>query len=104
MVQNERRKTDRRQEDQCFYHSGHEAMFKDHERRLVSCHIDHSEMWNAIKSKVDFKLFVILVGLVIGNLGFQMAIYNSVKEVEKSVAVVKAEIKALDSGKVRSGK
>ena len=96
MIANERRKTDRRQNDQCFYHSGHEAILNDHERRLSTCHNDHGEIWNSIKEKVPFKLFSLLVLLVIGNLGFQMAIFTLVKDLQATVAVIKTEVKALD--------
>ncbi|XPS85626.1 uncharacterized protein Dvar_36440 [Desulfosarcina variabilis str. Montpellier] len=57
-------------------------------------------MWAAIKAKVDFKLFSLLVLLVVGNLGFQMAIYNTVKETEKDVAVIKSELKTVGLGRI----
>ena len=91
-------------DDICKRHSKHTAILDQHEKRLDTNHSDHGEMWTAIKGKVDFKLFSLLVLLVVGNLGFQMAIYNTVKDTEKDIAVIKAEIKTCDPIEENNGK
>jgi len=78
----------------CGEHSGHEARIRNNEKLLCEYHKDHIDIWSAIKTKVDMKIFSLLIVLIIGNLGFQLSIYDTVKEIEKDVAVVKAEVRA----------
>lgn len=77
----------------CDDHKACQLSINLHEKRLDGNRADHADMWKAIKDKISFKMFSLLVFVVIGNLGFQMAIYNSVKETEKSVAVIEARLK-----------
>lgn len=81
-------------DDLCKLHSGHEAILRDHERRLKQYHDDQVDIWNAIKDKVSNKFFIILVGFVVGGLGFQLMIYDTIKAVDKKVAVIEAVINA----------
>ena len=81
-------------EEICKVHSGHEAILKDHERRLDTCHGDHVLLWEAIKKKVSNAFFILLCGFVIGGLGFQLRIYDTIKNVEKKVAVIEALMNA----------
>ena len=79
--------------EKCSDHAGHDAILSNHEKMLSDCHDAHVSMWDAIKEKVPFRLFSLLVLLVVGNLGFQMAIYTLVKDTQTAVAVIKAELK-----------
>lgn len=76
----------------CLYHSGHETMMREHGRRLSDQHNDRSIMWTAIKDKVPIRYFVLLVVFVVGGLGFQLMIYDSIKDIDKKVAVIEVTV------------
>lgn len=74
----------------CKKHSGHETKLNDHEKRLEANSTEHILMWEEIKKKVSNIFFILLCGFVIGGLGFQLKIYDTIKNVEKKVAVIEA--------------
>ena len=88
--------------DVCWEHSGHSTILANHERRLETCQGDHVMLWDAIKKKVSNAFFILLCGFVIGGLGVQLKIYDTIKNVEKKVAVIEALVnseKEKNSGK-----
>jgi hypothetical protein len=103
----ERRTTARRREDQCYFHAAHEAMMKEHQRRLDEAAEITKELGRVMDEKVSIRLFVVLCTFIMAGLGFQLAIYNSIKTVESKVAVIESKLKAIDderhNGTGRSG-
>ena len=85
----------------CLYHSGLEVQAREHGRRLSDQHNDRSIMWDAIKDKVPIRYFVLLVIFVVGGLGFQLLIYDSIKDVDKKVAVIENSIQTFHDDTVR---
>lgn len=87
----------RRTEDQCPSCLSIKTSIAGHEKKLDANREDHADMWNSIKDldrqKVSYRLFALLVLLIIGNLGFQLAIFTAVKETEIAVAVIETEFK-----------
>lgn len=76
----------------CRLHSGLEVATREHGRRLSDQHNDRSIMWTAIKDKVPIRYFVLLVVFVVGGLGFQLMIYDSIKDIDKKVAVIEVTV------------
>lgn len=77
----------------CDLHSGHDVTLREHERRLNAFDDNNVLLWDAIKKKCSNTFFILLCSFVIGGLAFQLAIYDTIKNVEKKVAVIEAVIK-----------
>lgn len=81
----------------CLYHSGFEVQGREFGRRLADQHNDRVIMWAAIKDKVPIRYFILLVTFVVAGLGFQLMIYDSIKVVDKKIAVIEVSIKAFQT-------
>lgn len=79
-------------EYRCDCHPKHERILGDHDRALEMNTSDHKDLWEAIKDRVTNRYFLILVGLVITNLGFQFAIYEKVNSVDQKTAVIETKL------------
>lgn len=79
-------------EDLCDYHKQHEEKFVHIERTLGESKEEARDIWENIKEKVPMKLFLLLVALMIGSLGFQWQIYDSLKNLQTEIAVVKSQL------------
>jgi hypothetical protein len=84
-------------EGTCLYHSGMTVQAREFGRRLSDQHNDRAIMWNAIKDKVPIKYFILLVTFVVGGLGFQLLIYDSIKAVDKKIAVIEYSIQQIET-------
>lgn len=78
----------------CLYHSGMKVQAAEFGRRLSDQHNDRALMWDAIKDKVPIRYFILLVTFVVAGLGFQLMIYDSIKTVDKKIAVIEVTIDA----------
>lgn len=81
----------------CLHHFEHAAALNDLKGSIEKNREDHKEMWIDIKNKVSMKVFltilIIIVGFFGSTLAFQLIIYDSIKAVDKQVAVVQEQIK-----------
>jgi hypothetical protein len=87
----------------CDLHSGHEVTLKEHDRRLNAFDDNSVLVWDAIKKKCSNTFFILLCSFVIGGLAFQLAIYDTIKNVEKKVAVIEALINKDKGGTKATG-
>ena len=76
----------------CDHHKQHEEKFIHIEKTLGENKEDAKDIWGNIEEKVPMKLFLLLVALMIGSLGFQWRIYDSLKNLQTEVAVVKSQL------------
>lgn len=76
----------------CDYHKQHEEKFYHIEKTLTDSKEDLKNIWDNLNKKVSMTLFIFLVGLMIGSLGFQWQIYDSLKNLQIEVAVVKSQL------------
>lgn len=80
----------------CDCHLKHVKSIEDIEKDMESCsknvRASHQEMWAAIKAKMPTNWLLILIPVIMAWVGFQLAIYDSVKNVETKVAVIQSEI------------
>ena len=53
---------------------------------------DHKEIWEEVKKKLPVSWLLVLIPVIMAWVGFQLAIYDSVKNVETKVAVIQTEI------------
>lgn len=88
----------------CLYHSGLEVQAREFGRRLSDQRSDRDQIWTAIKDKVPIRYFILLTMFVVGGLGFQLLIYDSIKAVDKKIAVIEYAISARDVREGVSGK
>ena len=79
-------------EDLCDYHKQHEEKFIHIEKTLGDSKKEVKDIWENLNKKVSITLFTLLVMLMIGNLGFQWQIYDSLKNLQTEVAVVKSQL------------
>ena len=76
----------------CDYHREHSSLLTRHGRDIDQNELDHKEIWTEIKKKMSVSWLIILVPVIMAWIGFQLAIYDSVKNVETKVAVIQTEI------------
>lgn len=76
----------------CHCHLKHQQKLDDHDKAIAENKSDHKDLWDEIKNRVTNRFFVLLVLLVIGNLGFQFAIYDKINAVDKMQAIVKTKL------------
>ena len=74
-------------EKYCDCHMKHSSKIDDHDKKLSEYHNDHKEMWEAIKKKVSSAWLFALVPAFCIWVGFQFAIYTTIKDVQAQVAV-----------------
>lgn len=72
----------------CDEHSGHRTELVNNKDRHVGHDNSIKEIRGTLKTKVPRWVFIILVGVVLGNLGFQMKVLNVVTSIDKNVAVL----------------
>ena len=95
--------TDTNNSRYCTCHPKHDRILQDHDKALYENSKQHNQLWDAIKdvskSSVPIKFFVLLVAMVIGNLGFQLIIYDKLNQVDKTNAVIESRINAMQDDK-----
>jgi len=78
--------------DYCDCHAKHVDKFKTMDKHTDQSHEDHKLMWEAIKKKVGVAWLYALVPVFLVWLGFQMTVYNTVKNIDKKVAVIETKL------------
>lgn len=78
----------------CLFHSGMVVQNQEYGRRLADQRNERGLMWDAIKDKVPIRYFVLLVTFVVCGLGFQLMIYDSIKTVDKKIAIIEVTVQA----------
>lgn len=73
--------------DKCDEHSGHRNELLNHKENI-------KELRDSLKTKVPRWVFIILVGVVLGNFGFQLKVLNIVTSIDKNVAVISGKLEA----------
>ena len=81
--------------EKCDCHLKHVKALSDIEKDIDKNRDDHKEIWIDIKSKVPNKLFYLFIVIFVGSLGLNMAIYDTVKSVDKKVAVIETRIDSI---------
>ena len=90
--------------DYCDCHMKHAKMMDGFEKDLEDNSTNHRELWNEVKKKMPSSWLYLLVPIIMSWVGFQLAIYDSVKNVETKVAVIQIEInKYIKSSNQRMG-
>jgi len=83
-------------EKYCDCHLKHTSILnrleKEVDENFRSESTDHKELWEEVKKKMPVNWLFLLIPVVLAWVGFQMAIYDSVKNVETKVAVIQSEI------------
>lgn len=90
----------------CNCHLKHQEKLDTHDKAIADNKSDHKDLWDAIKNRVTNRFFILLVVLVIGNLGFQFAIYDKINAVDKMQAIVKTKLEEhikMTNGRNRNG-
>ena len=72
----------------CDEHSGHRTELVNNKDRHQGHDASIKELRDSLKTKVPRWVFIILIGIVLGNFGFQMKVLNVVTSIDKNVAVL----------------
>ena len=86
----------------CDCHLKHVKSIEDIEKDMESCstrvRASHQEMWDAIKAKMPITWLWVMIPVIMAWIGFQLAMYDSMKTVEMKVAVIQSELKTYING------
>ena len=76
----------------CDCHLKHSEILDDHKQDFKQNAEDHKDFQNMFKGYVSIKIFSLFVLLFFGNLGFQIAIYDKINDIDKKTAVIEEKI------------
>lgn len=74
--------------DKCDEHSGHRIELVNNKERHQGHDNSIKELRASLKTKVPRWIFILLIGIVAGNFGFQVKVLNVVTSIDKNVAVL----------------
>ena len=81
----------------CNCHKKHEEKFHVIEQVQSDRKYEIKDLWHELDRKCPMSLFLFLVALMISNLAFQWGIYSNLKELDKKVAVIEANMKSISN-------
>lgn len=76
----------------CDCHLKHAAEIAHLREDKKESHEDHGKMWDSIKDKIDKRWLFALIPILIAWAGSQAAVYKTVKDIEKKVAVIETKV------------
>jgi len=77
----------------CDCHYKHQSQITDLKGADDLSRVDRSDIWKVLDTKVNMKMFYLLIAIFIGTFSFQLLVYNSIRTVETDIAVLKAEMR-----------
>jgi len=77
----------------CDCHYKHTAQMENLKDADSLSRSDRHDLWEELNTKVNMKMFFLLIAIFIGTFSFQLLVYNSVRTIEADVAVLKYESK-----------
>ena len=77
----------------CSCHSKHSVRLDHLEIQEKESRMDRIEIWKSIKTKISSVWLFALIPVLMAWIGFQVVIYDSVKNVETKIAVLQQQLK-----------